>query len=93
MQIERKFFPEILPDNEEYYFEHLKGIIESVDELSCMIITKMAQSYHFRIASSHPKYNDMLLKEILKYHNLLSIRLDLSKSIKTSGTISFEIHL
>jgi hypothetical protein len=35
----------------------------------------------------------MLLEEILKFHNMFRIKLDLSKSIKSSGTIVFEITL
>lgn len=93
MQISRKFFPEITNDNEETYFAHLEGIISSIDELSTMEITKNPKSYLFRIAPSLPKYNEMLLQEILKFHNLFQIRLNMSKSIKTSATIVFEIEL
>ena len=93
MQINRKFFPEIINDNEETYFSHLEGIISSIDELSTMEITKNPSSYLFRIAPSLPKYNEMLLQEILKFHNLFQIRLNMSKSIKTSATIVFEINL
>ena len=93
MQINRRFFPEVLPDNETAYFAHLEGVISSVDELSTLEITKNPYSYHFRLAPSLPKYNDMLLQEILKLHNMFQIKLNLSKSIKTSATIVFEINL
>jgi len=93
MQISKKFFPEVMQDNEIAYFAHLEGVISSVDELSTLEITKNPQSYHFRLAASLPKYNNMLLEEILKLHNLFKIRLDLSKSIKSSATIVFEISL
>ena len=93
MQIVRKHFPEIIPDNEEIYFAHLEGVICSVDELCSMEVTKTSHSYIFRIATSLPKYNEMLLQEILNLHNLFNIRLNLSKSIKTSATIVFEIEL
>jgi len=33
------------------------------------------------------------LEELLKFHNLLQIKLNLSKSIKSSATIVFEIEL
>ena len=82
-----------MQDNEIAYFAHLEGIISSVDELSILEITKNPNSYHFRLAASLPKYNNMLLEEILKLHNLFQIRLDLSKSIKSSATITFEINL
>ena len=93
MQISKKFFPEVMQDNEIAYFAHLEGGISSVDELSILEITRNPNSYHFRLAASLPKYNNMLLEEILKLHNLFQIRLDLSKSIKSSATITFEINL
>ena len=82
-----------MQDNETAYFAHLFGIIDSVDELSTLEITKNPYSYHFRLAASLPKYNSMLLEEILKLHNIFQIKLNLSKSIKSSATIVFEINL
>ena len=93
MQINKKFFPEVMQDNELAYFAHLEGIISSVDELAIMEVTKNPESYHFRIATSIPAYNEMLLQEILKLHNIFQIKLDLSKSIKSSATIVFDIEL
>jgi len=93
MQINKKFFPEVMQDNEIAYFAHLEGVISSVDELAIMEITKNPESYHFRIATSIPAYNEMLLQEILKLHNIFQIKLDLSKSIKSSATIVFDIEL
>jgi hypothetical protein len=93
MTISKRFFPEVMPDNEVAYFAHLEGVINSVDELSTLEITKNPHSYHFRLAPSLPKYNELLLEEILKLHNIFQIKLNLSKSIKSSGTINFEINL
>jgi hypothetical protein len=93
MEIQRKFFPKPMLDNDENYLAHLEGVIDSVDEYSSMMITKKIDGYGFRIATSLPKYNNMLIEEIIKYHNLLKIRLVFSKSIKTTGTIDFKIML
>lgn len=93
MQINRRFFPSIILDNEEVYFAHLQGVIDSVDELASLEIVKAPSAIHFRLAPSLPKYSEMLLQEILKLHNVFKIRLTLSKSIKTSGVIAFEIEL
>jgi hypothetical protein len=90
-QTVRKGFLRVLTDNEDAYFRHLNGIIDSVDELATLEITRNPNSYHFRLAPSIPRYNDMLLEELLKFHNLLQIHLDLSKSIKSSATIVFDI--
>jgi len=93
MTISKRFFPEIMQDNEIAYFAHLEGVINSVDELSSLEITKTPTAYHFRLVPSLPKYNPMLLEELLKLHNVFHIKLNLSKSIKTSATIAFEINL
>jgi hypothetical protein len=93
MQLHKKFFPPVMQDNELAYFAHLQGVIDSVDELSILEVTRHPSSYHFRLAPSLPKYNEFLLEEILKLHNLLQIKLNLSKSIKSSATIVFEIEL
>lgn len=92
-QIVKKGFLRILTDNEDAYFRHLNGIIDSVDELATLEITKNPSSYHFRLAPSIPAYNNMLLEELLKFHNILQIHLDLSKSIKSSAAIVFDITL
>jgi hypothetical protein len=93
MTISKRFFPEVMPDNELAYFAHLEGVINSVDELSSLEITKNPHSYHFRLAPSLPMYAPMLLEELLKLHNIFQIKLKLSKSIKTSANIAFEIDL
>jgi hypothetical protein len=93
MTINKKFFPSVMQDNELAYFLHLQGVIDSVDELSTLEITKNPNSLHFRLAPSLPKYNPLLLEELLKFHNLLQIKLSLIKSIKSSATIVFEIEL
>lgn len=93
MQVSRKFFPEVLLENEKTYFAHLQGVIDSVDEYSNLQITRMKSSYIFRLAPSVPKYNNLLLEEIIKLHTMFNIHLDISKSIKTTGTIVFKINL
>lgn len=93
MQINRRHFPEIIPDNEEIFFAHLEGVVDSVDELAILEITKNSESYSFRLVPSIPRYNTILITEILKFHNLFGIQINMSKSIKTSGTIYFEIQL
>lgn len=93
MEVHKRFFPEILLDNEEVYFAHLEGVLSSVDELASLEVIKTPENYHFRLAPSLPKYNEMLLQEILKLHNIFQIRLNLSKSIKASGTITFDISI
>jgi len=80
-------------DNDETYFAHLEAIICSVDEHSSMMISKQTDSYSFRIATSLPKYNNMLIEQLINFHNVFDMRLSFSKSMKTSGTIAFKIEM
>lgn len=80
-------------DNDLTYLAHLEGVIDSIDELSSLEISKTTHSYHFRLAPSVPKYTETLLQAILKLNNIYGIRLILSKSIKTFSTITFDIEL
>lgn len=93
MEISRKHFPRVMQDNDEVFLAHLEGVISSVDELCSLEITKNTDSYRFRIAASLPKYNNMLIEEILKFCNMFKIRVEMSKSITTSSVITFEITL
>lgn len=86
-------FPSVILDNDEVFFQHFIAIVDSVDELCSLEITKSLESYRFRIACSLPKYNNMVIEEILKFCNMFKIRIDMSKSIKTSSVITFEINL
>lgn len=92
MEISRKNFPEIGKDNDDVFIGHLCGVIESVDELSSVEISKTPCSYHFRIAPSIPKYINNIIHEINTFNNLYGIRLDFSKSIKTTSVITFNIY-
>lgn len=91
MEVNRKHFPKLMQDNDEIFLAHLEGVISSIDELCSLEISKSINSYRFRIAASLPKYNNMLIEEILKFCNLFHIKLDMSKSITTSSTIVFDI--
>ena len=93
MEINRKHFPKVMQDNDEVFLAHMEGVISSVDELCSLEITRNSDSYRFRIAASLPMYNNMLIEEILKFCNLFHIKLDMSKSIKTTSVITFEINL
>jgi hypothetical protein len=93
MQVEKKHFPKIMKYNDELYFAHLEGIVESVDELCSMQIIKDGDKYIFRISPSIPKYTNLIIDELFNFHNRYNIRLDMSKSIKTTALISFKINL
>tara|TARA_R110000796_G_scaffold173189_1_gene290128 strand:+ start:277 stop:564 length:288 start_codon:yes stop_codon:yes gene_type:complete len=93
MNIEKKFFPAVLKENTKNYFAQFEGMLLSVDEHCSMLITFTNYKYIFRIAPSHPVYTNIIIEEIIKYHNMLGIRLDFSKSIKTTAVILFNLKL
>jgi hypothetical protein len=91
MDVNKKFFPSIMPENEAVYFASLYGVIESVDELSSLEITKTPKAYLFRLIPSLPKYTNLIIEELIKFHNLIGIRLDMGKSIKSTAVITYSI--
>lgn len=93
MLVSKKCFPSILKENEEIYFAQFEGVLSSVDELCSIQITYTGEKYIFRIAPSHPQYMNLIIEELIKYHNLFGIRLDFSKSMKTTAVILFKLNL
>ena len=91
MQIIYRFFPEILTDNDENYFQLVSAVIESVDELASLEVCKMPTTYNFRLIPSMPKYTNTLIQELTKLHNLFKIHMEISKSIKSSSVIIYKI--
>lgn len=91
MQVLAFNFPPIISDNDSIYLSYLLGIIESVDELSHIEVVLSPNGYNFRISPSLPKYNNMLIQEIIEFNNMFGIKVDFSKSIKTTATLSFNI--
>ena len=91
MDIHRKGFPEIMLDNDEIFLSHLCAVIERVDELCSVEITKKEKCFHFRIAPSMFKYMEPILYEVIAFNNMFGIRLNLSKSMKLSSTVTFDI--
>lgn len=93
MEINRRNFPKILLENEQTYFDHFFGAIESVDELCSIDTIKLANLYRIRICPSAPNYLDILIQEIINFHKLFKIQVEFSKSIKTSSIITFNIKI
>jgi hypothetical protein len=87
----KKQFPKIISDNDDVFLSYIEGIVNSVDELACIEVSLTLNGYRVKITSSLAKYNNMLIEEILKLCNLFKFRVEMSKSIKTSSIISFEI--
>lgn len=80
-------------DNEIIYFNFLQGIVDSIDYLSTLEVTRTPKAYHFRLCPSSSKFTDTLIKELNVFHNMINIKLSFSKSIKSSASIIFEVEI
>lgn len=83
----------IIRDNDRQYFYLLEGVIDSVDELAQMLVSASPTRYYFRILPSNSAVTDLLVDEILALNNLVGIQLHLSKSIKSTASISFYLDI
>lgn len=86
-----KNFPQILPDNETHYYNSLRGVIESVDPQSSFLITRRMSGITVRITPSSSSHLNSIIEEINKLNTMFGIRVDFSKSMKTTYTINFNI--
>ena len=93
MEIQRRGFPELISDNDENFLQLIFGVISSVDELCHIDIVKSPTHYTFRAAPSTPQYLEPILYEILTLMNMLNIRIDMGKSFKRSGAITFNVNI
>jgi hypothetical protein len=92
MKCQRLNFPEVLPDNESTYLNYLEGLVESVDLLSDMMIYRKENGVIVRISPSEPAYFDQILIVIKRFHTMLGIQVDFSKSMKITSSINFNIN-
>lgn len=83
----------ILSENEYTYLAHFEGLINSCDEYATVEIFKNPLNINCRIACSNASYIQTVLSQLLSFHTLINIKLNLSKSIRTTQTINFEISL
>lgn len=84
-------FPPIVPDNDSQYVVFLEALLNSVDESCTAEVTDRLSSVGVRIAPSRPDYSQHILQTIKEFHYMLGIRVEFSKSIRTSSTIDYLI--
>lgn len=91
MTVNRVGFCSILPDNEEVYYSYLQGAISSVDENSSLQLTRKNEGVAVRLFPSIPMYVNSLVKIINDINNIFGIKVNFSKSMKSSSAIQFTI--
>lgn len=84
-------FPPIIPDNDVYYIRLLEAFLNSVDESCAAEITDRLSSIGIRISPSLPEYSQLIFGAVKEMHYMIGIRVEFSKSIRTSNTIDFSI--
>lgn len=92
MRVERLNFPDTIPDNETTYLNYLEGLIESIDLEADMMIYRITDGIFVRISPSEPKYFGELLLVIKRFHTMLGIQVDFSKSMKVLSIVSYKIN-
>lgn len=92
MRITKRHFPAILDDNTVTYFNHLEAIIDSIDYNASVEATRKLTGINIRVAPSEIKFLPLLIKDVEHIHNILNLRMEYSKSMKSSGTLNFNIN-
>lgn len=85
-------FPAILSENEQTYFRYLEGIVSSVDMDAQIMATKRIEGISVRITPSSLQVFPLILQQVKKFHTMLGLHLDFSKSMKTGSNIFFNIN-
>lgn len=92
MQVQRSNFPPVLPDNEVTYLNYLEGLIGSIDSECDMLITRKTEGILVRISPSLPAYFATIFDVVKKFHTMLGVQVEFSKSMKAASNISFMIN-
>lgn len=91
MRIKRSGFCAITLDNEEVYYKYLEAVICSIDSNSSLEITRKPQGVNLRLFPSHPRYVNRLVRIVNDMNNQFGLKVDFSKSIKSTSAIQFVI--
>lgn len=92
MQVQKLNFPPVIPDNESTYVNYLIGLIESVDLDADMMIYRKTGGISVRICPSTMQTFGIILEIIKKFHTMLGITVDFSKSMKAGNNITYTIN-
>lgn len=92
MQLQKLNFPPVIPDNESTYLNYLTGLIESVDYDSDIMIYRKEDGIMMRISPSDHQTFMTILDIIKKFHTMLGIHVEFSKSMKAGNNITYTIN-
>lgn len=89
MIVEKINIPHLMLDNDAAYINHVEYIVKSIDEDAKLTVIQRLNSLSFRIEPSDPKLKSFLIKAIRKTHYKLELKIDFSKSVNTTDSITF----
>lgn len=90
--VQRKGFPDAIPDNDALFLAHFESFIETVDVDALIHEEKGPSKLYFSIVPSKTIFFDNIISQISEYFTIFGLRVDFSKSMKSSFTIKFSIN-
>lgn len=76
-------------DNDAAYINHVQFLVEAIDENASLTVTQKLDSVGFKVIPSDKKLKPFIIKNIRKSHYKLGLKIDFSKSVNTTDSISF----
>ena len=92
MELQKLNFPPVIPDNESTYLNYLSGLIESIDYDSDMMVYRKEDGIMVRVSPSSAMTFNTILDVVKKFHTMLSINVEFSKSMKAGNNITYSIN-
>lgn len=86
-------FPSRLSENEQTYFRYLQGIVSSVDEEAGIMATRRCDDVAIRISPSDFPHFSLILENVKRFHTMIGIQVEFSKSMKAGQNIFFVIKI
>jgi hypothetical protein len=90
--VQRKGFPSAIPDNDAIFLAHFESFMEGVDIDAVIYEDRGPDKIYFSVVPSKTIFFDNIISQISEYFTIFGIRVDFSKSMKSSFTIKFSIN-
>jgi hypothetical protein len=89
MIVEKINIPSLMRDNDAAYINHVEYVVRSIDEEAKLTVMQRLNSLAFKIIPSNQQLKPFIIKAIRKTHYKLDLKIDFSKSVNTTESITF----
>lgn len=89
MIVEKINIPSLMMDNDAAYINHVEYVVRSIDEEAKLTVMQRLNSLAFKIIPSNQQLKPFIIKAIRKTHYKLDLKIDFSKSVNTTESITF----